>query len=126
VAWGRKYWEHLAPVIRRDMLLGRCPAAEAGYQLFRQQALAEGVAASARYDLVVSSVAIDERNEALRTCLKSIGKTDIRQWGELFKGKAGFVVFTHQQWIEWVRTHDATRQWTDWLRYIEDRYDYTP
>jgi hypothetical protein len=34
--WGRKYWDHLAPVICKEKLssLCGCPAAHAGYQLF--------------------------------------------------------------------------------------------
>ena len=40
--WGRKYWEHLAPIVDEVKFenLKRCPAASAGYQLFRQQSLA--------------------------------------------------------------------------------------
>ena len=48
-----------------------------------------------------------------------------RQWGELFNGKARFAAFTHQQWVEWVRTH-ASVEWADWLAYVEDRYDLGP
>ena len=45
-AWGREYWNILAPVVDQDRLvsLSRCPASSAGYQLLRQQALAEGIA----------------------------------------------------------------------------------
>ena len=39
--------------------LPQCPAANSAYQLFRQQALAEGIAQSGMYDLVVSNVAVD-------------------------------------------------------------------
>jgi hypothetical protein len=97
---------------------GCCPAAYTGYQLFRQQALAEGIAASAKYDFVVSSATIDDRNEALKASLKSLG------WESLFAGKARFSVFTHQNWVNWVRTHDASGEWTDWLRYVEQRYGF--
>ena len=64
-AWGRRYWERLAPVVDAGVLAGlpRCPAAQHGYQLFRQQALAEGIAMSGKYDLVVTAVAVDERGE---------------------------------------------------------------
>jgi hypothetical protein len=127
VAWGRRYWEHLSPVIRREMLssLRSCPAASAGYQLFRQQALAEGIAASDEYDLVVSCLAVDERNETLRECLKGTGISDIRQWGLLFNGKAHFAVFSHQHWVAWVRAHGNPAQWADWLSYVEARYEFT-
>ena len=128
VAWGRKYWEHLAPVTNREMAasLRCCPAARAGYQLFRQQALAEGIAASSKYDLVVSCVAVDERNETLRRCLRSTGIPDAWKWGDLFPGRAGFFMFSHQQWVAWVRTHDGDGHWADWLDYVGSRYGYTP
>jgi hypothetical protein len=127
-AWERRYWEHLAPVLNLEMAktLRCCPAARAGYQLFRQQALAEGIAASGKYDLVVSCVAFDERNKTLRRCLRSTGIPDIQGWGVLFHGKAGFAVFTHQQWVTWVRSNDGDGRWADWLSYVETRYGYKP
>jgi hypothetical protein len=125
-AWGRRYWEHLAPVTKREMAasLRCCPAARAGYQLFRQHALAEGIAASSKYDLVVSCVAVDERNETLRRCLRSTGIPDAWKWGDLFSGMAGFSVFSHQQWVAWVREHDGDAEWAGWLEYVEARYGY--
>ncbi len=63
-----------------------CPAAEAGYQRLRQQALTQGIANSGKYGCVVSCVAMDFRNEKLLTCLKSTGIADVRDWGKLFIG----------------------------------------
>ena len=128
VTWGRRYWEHLAPVIRPDVFssLRCCPAARAGYQLFRQQALAEGIAASGKYDLVLSCLATDERNDTLRGCLRSTGIPDVHRWGDLFQGKANFATFSHQQWVAWVRQNDHAGDWSDWLNYVESRYGYTP
>jgi hypothetical protein len=128
VVWGRRYWEHLAPVSNRERIapLRCCPAARAGYQLFRQQALAEGIAASGKYGLVLSCVALDERNDTLKRCLRSTGIADVRDWGDLFQGTARFAVFTHQQWVAWVRAHDRDGQWADWLSYVEARYGYAP
>jgi hypothetical protein len=127
VEWGRKYWDHVGPVINRQIMstLAYCPAAHAGYQLFRQQALAEGMAASGKYDFVISCVAVDERNETLDSSLKRTGIGSLTEWGSLFRGKARFSVFTHQQWVTWVRSHDAGGQWRDWLSYVESRYGYT-
>ena len=124
VAWGRKYWEHLRPAIDRGRwaALRACPAASGGYQLFRQQALAEGIAASGKYAFVVSCLAVDERNEDLRTCLRGAGIPDIRQWGQLFKGRATFAVFTHQAWVRWVAARGDRTQWGEWLRYADERY----
>jgi hypothetical protein len=102
-----------------------CRQAHAGYQLFRQQALAEGIAALGVYDFVISCVAIDERNETLDSSLERTGLARLTEWGGLFKGKARFSVFTHQQWVNWVRTHDSGERWRDWIAYVESRYDYT-
>ena len=121
--WGRRYWEHLAPVadMERMSKLAHCPAAHAGYQLFRQQALAEGIAASGKYDFVMTCVAVDERNETLDSSLKRTEIAKLTDWASHFRGKARFSVFTHQLWVEWVRTHDANGQWGDWLSYVESR-----
>jgi len=107
-AWGRKYWDHLAPVANVETLSGLrcCPATRSGYQLFRQQALAEGIARSRKYDFVVSSI------------------PDIRDWGALFKGRAQFTVWEHQQWITWVEEHDTGGNWSNWLQYVKCRYKY--
>ena len=124
-AWGRRYWEHLASVIDEKAVaaLPHCPAARHGYQLFRQQALAEGIAQSGKYDLVVSAVAVDERNDLLAAALNRGGISEWKQWREIFRGAARFAVFTHQQWVKWVREHDIEGQWSDWLSYVHARYD---
>ena len=121
----RKYWEHIRLSEHGRRVLTRCPAATGGYQLFRQQALAEGIAAKGQYDLVVSCVAYDSRNKALIHCLRDTGVDDFSAgWGALFDGQAQFATFTHQQWVAWVRAHDQGGQWRDWLSYVEARYDY--
>lgn len=123
-AWGRRYWEHLASVADERVLarLPHCPAAKSGYQLFRQHALAEGIAQSGRYDLVVSAVAVDERNDALDAALGRSGIVGLKQWGNVFRGQARFAVFTHQKWVEWVQEHDTEGRWSDWLGYVRSRY----
>jgi hypothetical protein len=128
MTWGRKYWDPLKPDACREKFakLGCCPAAKAGYQLFRQQSLAEGIARSGKYDFVVSCLAVDARNETLRTCLATTGIPEIREWGRLFNGKARFAVFTHQDWVGWIRAKDATGEWKQWLAYVEERYGFTP
>ena len=122
--WGRKYWKVLAPVAVRNVMDGlpRCPAAQHGYQLFRQQALAEGIAQSGKYDLVVSAVAFDERNEALSSALRRSGIADLKGWGTLFRGRARFAAFSHQEWVCWVRERDERSQFVDWLNYVQGRY----
>ncbi len=122
--WGRRYWEHLAPVVDRSALatLPWCPAARRGYQLFRQTALAEGIARSGKYELTVSAVAVDERNSELNVSLRRSGISELRRWGQLFRGRAHFAVFTHQQWVDWVRDHADDGRWDEWLFWIGARY----
>ena len=124
--WGRRYWEHLAPLADRQVLatMPNCPASKKGYQLFRQSAYAEGIAQSGKYDLVVSVVAFDERNSELNSCLRHIGIPSLRLWDKVFRGRAHFAVFTHQMWVAWVREHDSERRWLDWLSWIEARYAF--
>lgn len=125
VVWGRRYFEQLAPVADRAAWseLTCCPAARAGYQLFRQQALAEAMANSDKYDLVVSCVAMDERNETLANSLASTGIACIADWGRLFHGRARFAMFTHQKWFEWVRAH-GPGEWAAWVSWIGERYGF--
>lgn len=121
----RKYWDHLRISARGRKVLRQCPAATAGYQLFRQQALAEGIAAAGKYDLVASCVAYDERNSALIRCLRPAGIGDFRTgWAPLFDGKALFAAFSHQEWVAWVKDHDRKGRWADWLLYVSGRYGY--
>ena len=96
------------------------------HQLLRQQALADGIAASGRYNLVVSRVAYDSRNEALIGCLREMGVDDFSTgWGPLFAGRASFATFMHQQWVTWVRQHDLNGRWAGWLAYVSERYGYS-
>lgn len=124
--WKRKYWVHLKPIANSRALsqLKACPAAFGGYQLFRQQSLAEGIAQSGKYTMVISAVAYDARNTGLMLSLKrSTGIMDIRnEWNALFSGKAGFSTFTHQEWVDWVREHNQRGHWNEWLSYISKRY----
>jgi hypothetical protein len=121
----RRYWDHLCLTDEARRCLNRCPAATAGYQLFRQQALAEGIASSSRYDLVVSCVAYDARNQDLIGCLRSTGIERFPEgWGGLFHGKARFATFTHQQWVAWVRAHDPSSRWAEWIGFVAERYGY--
>jgi hypothetical protein len=125
--WGRKYWDILRPVMNENAMnaLKFCPATRAGYQLFRQQALAEGIARSGKYDFVYSCVAFDDRNEALQNCLKKTGIDDLESgWAALFSGKAQFKIFPHQKWVLWVRDHGEPSQWRSWLEYVTERYGF--
>lgn len=123
-ALGRRYWQHLADEVDTDALaaLRLCPAARHGYQLFRQQALAKGIARSGEYDLVATAVAIDERNGEFEAALRRIGIDGFEHWGKIFGGRTGFAVFTHQQWFGWVTERDTDGHWSDWRDYVADRY----
>ncbi len=121
----RKYWDYIRFTEEGIGTLKYCPAATAGYQLFRQQALAEALALMGNYEFVISCVAYDSRNQTLIECLKSTGVDDFATgWGNLFEGKAKFASFTHQQWVEWVDKHDSWGKWRDWLNYMSKRYGY--
>ncbi|MDE0416550.1 MAG: hypothetical protein OXI95_06405 [bacterium] len=120
----RRYWDYIRISDVGRNRLRQCPAAVAGYQLFRQQALAEALARSSKYDLVVTSVAYDERNEALIRSMRGAGIQDFREdWGTLFAGKAQFASFSHQAWVRWVRENDVDDSWNDWLEWVVERYD---
>lgn len=123
--WGRRYLPILAPVASREAWgrLSSCPAARAGYQLLRQQALAEGMAGSGKYDFVVSCVARDDRNETLAKSLRATGIDSIEAWGALFEGRARFATFTHQEWFQWVKAADAPQFW-EWINWVGARYGF--
>jgi hypothetical protein len=124
-AWHRNYMNLLRFSDQAEIVLNNCPAATDGYQLFRQQALAEGIAQSGRFELVVSAVAYDERNNDLICCLKSTGIDDFTDgWETLFTGKALFKSWTHQKWVDFVRKNQINGEFTDWVKYMEERYGY--
>ncbi len=122
--WGRSYWRWLEEAADPEEFapLACCPAARAGYQLFRQQALAEALARQGRRRFVVSAVALDERNDRLAGSLRSTGLADVRDWGRLFRGAASFAVFTHQDWVAWLRANDSQGVWTGWSDWVARRY----
>jgi hypothetical protein len=134
-AKSRRYWDHLANVFEWAAPLNRCPAATAGYQLFRQQALAEGLAKESEMTLVVSSLAYDERNTGLLRSLRSTATRntpnpleDVRTgWPQLFKStaKSQFKAFSHQSWVEFVRQAKGAPAWCgEWAEYVGDRYGF--
>lgn len=122
----RTYWHYLNISRSGRRTLRQCPAATAGYQLFRQQALAEAIAQKSDvYDLVVSAVAYDARNTALTQSMQRAGIGNVStDWAGLFDGQARFASFTHQDWVHWVRTHDVHGQWADWLGWVAERYGH--
>lgn len=126
-AWGRKYWALLKKTINESKIkdCGQCPAMTDGYQLFRQQALTQGIADSGLFDYVVSGVAYDQRNHELMSCMKSIGIDDFTTgWADLFKGKVDFCCFEHPQFVQYVRKHSKSERIEKWADYISARYDY--
>jgi hypothetical protein len=123
--WGRKYWDNLRLSKSAHSKIKRCPAATGGYQLFRQQSLAEGIAQSGNYDLVASTVAFDGRNNDLITCLKTTGLNDFQsEWSEIWEGKALFKTWHHQDWVAFVRKHQEGGECNEWLSYMNERYGY--
>lgn len=125
----RRYWDHLNGAFVWGASVRWCPAATAGYQLFRQQALAEALAVNSDMGLVVSALAHDDRNAGLLGSLTGTGTKgllrDVRSdWGTLFRGgKAQFKTFSHQSWVAFVRRAAGRPAWCDdWANYVTDRY----
>ncbi len=125
LVWGRKYWNNLKLSEFGQATLNRCPAATGGYQLFRQQALAEGIMKTGDYNLVASCVAFDERNNVLIKSLKSTGLSDFQtDWGGIFSGNIIFKTWTHQEWVQFVRINQVRGEHDSWLNYLNQRYNY--
>lgn len=125
LVWGRKYLKYFELSEVGKNKLTRCPAATSGYQLVRQQALANGIYESGKYDFVVSSVAYDARNSTLINCLKTTGIKDFRnEWAHIYKRGAGFVAWHHQEWVNYVRSNCSKPIVNDWLNYMVARYGY--
>ena len=121
----RRYWDYIQISDVGRKRLRQCPAAVSGYQLFRQQALAEALAESGKYDLVVTSVAYDERNKGLIRSMKGAGiEAFTGDWVAMFAGKAQFAFFSHQAWVRWVRENDVEDQWSDWHDWVVERYQF--
>lgn len=125
-AWGRKYWSLLNISVNEESLktCGHCPALRGGYQLFRQQALAQGLLESGIFDHVFSGVSYDSRNDALVGCLKGIGISNFADsWADLFNTPVRFHCFTHQDLVSYIQ--QSNNSFTQgWAKYITDRYDY--
>jgi hypothetical protein len=121
LVWNRKYWDLLRSEINSNLFsrLKKCPMTNSCYQMFRQQALAK--AYKKRYDIVISCVATDSRNEALTNSCKSVGLKPFPDgWRELFPNM-GFGWFSHNDWHQYVKENGSSR-YRDWLKYIGERY----
>ena len=122
----RRYWEYIDVNDLGREKLNYCPAATAGYQLFRQHAYAEAISRQGDYDLVVNCVAYDERNKNLVHSLRGTGIKDVtREWGTLFTGETVFSSFTHQEWVNWVRESNDGLIWRDWCNWVDERYGFS-
>lgn len=121
-AWNRNYWCLLKGELdfNKFILLKKCPAFSACYQLLRQQALAKGY--ENYYSTVFSCVAMDKRNDVLINSLRSVGLESFPGgWKELFPN-SNFACLDHFQWFKYVKENDITGKWSKWLLYIENRY----
>jgi hypothetical protein len=100
-----------------------CPALIGGYQIFRQQSLAEGILKFGKYEKIWSCIAFDGRNEGLLKSIKSTGVDSIKdEWEKLFNLKTKFAIWKHQDWIEYVRQNGKEKLEIDWVNYINERY----
>ena len=123
--WKRKYFDHFDISAFGKQQLKRCPAATAGYQLMRQQSLANGIYKSGKYDMVVSSVSFDGRNTDLINSLNTTGINDFQtDWSKIYNQGADFITWHHQDWVDYVRAHSKAPLCLDWLKYMKERYGY--
>ena len=121
--WGRKYWNYLRISDNKKLELNGCPASKGGYQLVRQQALAEGIAQNSTFSPVYSTVAYDERNTALNKSMRAIGVQNVfNDFGDLFNGKSKFSSWRHQEWVDYVRSNCCNELQKQWIAYINQRY----
>jgi hypothetical protein len=129
----RKYWDYLTISEYGFLKLHFCPAYIGGYQIFRQQALAEAILEHGNYNNVWSCIAYDGRNPSLMECMKDNNNisnienaTPIYsikdEWEKLFKLKTKFSVWEHQEWIKFVTENGKDKFNEDWIKYIKDRY----
>jgi hypothetical protein len=128
IAWKRSYWTRLIDHVNKPVWrnIPYCPAMHDGYQLFRQQALAEGMIDLGLFDYVISGVAYDGRNTELMACLNNIGINDIRRdWPTLFSANSEviFHCFSHQQFVSWV-SRSRSNYIQEWGRYLRNRYKF--
>ena len=126
--WGRRYWEILHDTFDAQIAvtIAVCPALRAGYQLMRQQALAEGIVRSRLFDFVVHGVSFDERNYTLVSCLKPLGIENFSSgWGRLFRSDVRFVCFTHQELVSFVERQSSGSTLASWVDYVSRRYGYS-
>lgn len=120
--WNRKYWDFLKDKLDKEKYasLKKCPMSNCSYQLFRQQALAQGF--KKKYDVVISCVAADDRNEALKQSSHTTGLSCFPEgWKDLFPS-LDFKWLTHNEWYEFVKVHNADGRWDEWVDYIGKRY----
>jgi hypothetical protein len=123
-AWGRKYWEHLNISEYGLKNLKYCPACIGGYQLVRQQALAEGIVKYSNFTDVISCIAFDGRNGKIMQSMKANNINSIKcEWEKLYDLKSKFFVWEHQEWVKYVSKNCKEQFGKDWLQYIKDRYD---
>jgi hypothetical protein len=124
ILWGRKYWDYLEISKYGINILTKCPASIGGYQLVRQQALAEGIIKSGKYNKVFSCVAYDGRNEQLMASMRLVGISSIKdEFKKLFNTKSDFISWEHQEWVEYVRNNSQEQFEKDWIKYMNERYN---
>lgn len=122
LAWERKYWNILKDDLDTNLFrkLKRCPMSISCYQLFRQQALSKGY--EKKYDISISCVFSDSRNEKLLNSVYSSGLNSLPNgWQELFP-KLPFKWLTHNNWFKFVKANNFKCKWDKWINYIESRY----
>jgi hypothetical protein len=124
IIWGRKYWDYLEISKYGENILTKCPSSIGGYQLVRQQALAEGIQRSGQFNKVFSCVAYDGRNEHLMSSMTLTGIASIKEnFKKLFNLKSDFIIWEHQEWVKYVKNNGKGKFEEEWVKYINERYN---
>lgn len=119
---GRRY----IPILRAALSAGMrgsadrpCPAANGGYQLARQQALAEALVAAGAYGFAISTVIVPMANNPIHRIDQTSTLSD---WGSIFDGQSRFVTVHFEDLLGYVESTDGPAWTAEWVDYMRSRY----
>lgn len=92
----------------------------------RQQALANGIYKSGKYEFVFSSVSFDKRNTVLKNCFKNtfIKGNFEENWKDIYENGSDFITWYHQDWVDHIKGNNKDNHFDNWLKYLNSRYNY--
>jgi hypothetical protein len=54
--------------------------------------------------------------------MQTTGIEHIEDWIDVYEGTSGFAIWTHQDWLKWVKQNGDIQKWQDWYEYVITRY----